>query len=59
MKKSERIVGYKTEIVEGVGSKLKDLLPNNNPRKGAHCEDHPASHAVSLERSSRIAEREV
>jgi hypothetical protein len=36
-RKANRIVGYKTKIVEGVGSKLKDLLPNNNPWKGAHC----------------------
>ena len=31
------IVVYKTKIMEGVGSKLKDLLPNNNPWKGEHC----------------------
>ena len=36
-KKVNRIVGYRTKIVEGVGNKLKDLLPNSNPWKGAHC----------------------
>ena len=36
-KKVNRIVGYKTKIVEGVGNKLKDLLPNSNPWRGTHC----------------------
>ena len=36
-RKANKIVGYKTKIVEGVGNKLKDLLPNANPWKGAHC----------------------
>ena len=36
-RKANRIVGYKTKIVEGVGNKLKDLLPNSNPWKGTHC----------------------
>ena len=36
-KKVSRIVGYKTKIVEGVGTKLKDLMPNSNPWKGSHC----------------------
>ena len=36
-KKANRIVGYRTKIVEGVGNKLKDLLPNSNPWRGTHC----------------------
>ena len=36
-KKVNRIVGYKTKIVEGVGNKLKDLLPNSNPWRETHC----------------------
>ena len=36
-KRTNQIVGYKTKIVEGVGVKLKDLLPNTNPWKGSHC----------------------
>ena len=36
-RKANKIVGYRTKIVEGVGNKLKDLLPNANPWKGTHC----------------------
>ena len=36
-RRANKIVGYKTKIVEGVGNKLKDLLPNANPWKGSHC----------------------
>jgi hypothetical protein len=32
-----KLVGFKTKIVEGVGSKLKHLLPNTNPWSGAPC----------------------
>ena len=36
-KRTENMMGFKTKIVEGVGSKLKNLLPNSNPWKGAGC----------------------
>jgi hypothetical protein len=36
-RRANGIVGFKTKIVEGVGSKLKHLLPNTNPWKGAAC----------------------
>jgi hypothetical protein len=36
-RRTNRLVGYKTKIVEGVGTKLKHLLPNTNPWKGAPC----------------------
>ena len=32
-----KLVGVKTKIVEGGGSKLKHLLPNTNPWSGAPC----------------------
>ena len=31
------MMGFRTKIVEGVGSKLKNLLPNSNPWKGTGC----------------------
>ena len=34
-KKVNRFVGYKTKIVEGVGNKFKDLMPNSNPLEGS------------------------
>ena len=36
-KRDNVITGFRTKIVEGVGSKLKDILPNTNPWKGASC----------------------
>ena len=36
-KRTENMMGFRTKIVEGVGSKLKNLLPNSNPWKGAGC----------------------
>ena len=36
-RKTQNMMGFKTKIVEGVGSKLKNLLPNSNPWKGAGC----------------------
>ena len=36
-KRTQRMTGFKTKIVEGVGSKLKNLLSNSNPWKGSHC----------------------
>ena len=31
-----RITGFKTKIIDGVGSKLQHLQPNSNPWAGAH-----------------------
>ena len=36
-RKTQNMMGFKTKIVEGVGSKLKNLLPNSNSWKGAGC----------------------
>jgi hypothetical protein len=36
-KRTENMMGFRTKIVEGVGSKLKNLLPNSNPWKGVAC----------------------
>ena len=36
-RRTNNIVGFKTKIVKGVGTKLKDLLPNTNPWKGVSC----------------------
>ena len=36
-KRTQRMTGFKTKIVEGVGSKLKNLLSNSNPWKGSPC----------------------
>ena len=35
--RTNKIVGFKTKIVEGVGTKLKQLLPNTNPWRGSNC----------------------
>jgi hypothetical protein len=36
-RRANQSVGYNTKVVEGVGSKLRDLFPNNNPWRGGHC----------------------
>ena len=36
-RRTQNMMGFKTKVVEGVGSKLRNLLPNSNPWKGAGC----------------------
>ena len=36
-RRTHKMTGFRTKIVEGVGAKLKNLLPNSNPWKGAGC----------------------
>ena len=35
--RTSHLVGFKTQIIEGVGTKLKHQLPNTNPSKGGVC----------------------
>ena len=57
-KRTQRMTSFKTKIVEGVGSKLKNLLSNSNPWKGRTC-GRICIPVDSQERRNRIAEKET